>query len=138
VSFIPNYTTFATLEEDGFNPKAALRWFLSDKTTLVASYTQGFRFGGINGATLDPTVPVPFTYGSDEINNYELGLRSAWADNRVTFDVTAFFIDWNNLQILQRAGIYAFVDNVGAAEVKGIEGAFNALVGDRWAVMLNG
>lgn len=137
VSFIPNYTTFATLQENGFNPKAALRWFIDDNKTLVASYAKGFRFGGINGATLDPNTPVPFTYGSDEINNYELGLRTTWADNRITADVTAFYIDWNNLQILQRAGIYAFVDNVGAAEVKGIEGAVNALVGDHWAVMVN-
>lgn len=137
VTFLPNHATFQTLEEDGFNPKAALRWFINDNATFVASYAQGFRFGGINGFTLEPTVPVPFTYGSDEINNYEVGLRTTWSDNRVTADVTAFFIDWNNLQILQRAGIYAFVDNVGAAEVKGIEGAVNALLGDRWSAMVN-
>ena len=137
VPFDPNVSTFQTLEENGFNPKAAMRWFISDTATLVASYAQGFRFGGINGFTLEPTVPVPFTYGSDEINNYELGLRTAWADNRVTADVTAFFIDWDNLQILQRAGIYAFVDNVGAARVKGIEGAVNAILDNHWSVMVN-
>src|SRR5690606_29985861 len=71
VPFDPNHDSFVTLEENGFNPKAAIRWFFSDNATLVASYTKGFRFGGINGATLDPDVPVPFTYGSDEINNYE-------------------------------------------------------------------
>ncbi len=137
VEFIPNYGTFQTLEETGFNPKAALRWFASDNVTVIGSYAQGFRFGGINGFTLEPEVPVPFTYGSDEINNYEIGVRTNWADNRVTADFTAFYIDWNNLQILQRAGIYAFVDNVGAAEVKGLEGAVSALVGDHWTVMVN-
>lgn len=137
IDFIPNYGTFQTLEETGFNPKAALRWFASDNVTVIGSYAQGFRFGGINGFTLEPTIPVPFTYGSDEINNYELGLRTTWAENRVTADVTAFYIDWNNLQILQRAGIYAFVDNVGAAEVKGIEGAVSALLGEHWSVLVN-
>jgi outer membrane receptor protein involved in Fe transport len=137
IDFIPNYNTFQTLEETGFNPKAALRWFASDNITVIGSYAQGFRFGGINGFTLEPTVPVPFTYGSDEINNYEVGMRTTWADNRLTADVTAFYIDWNNLQILQRAGIYAFVDNVGAAKVTGLEGAVNALLDDHWSVMVN-
>lgn len=137
VPFDPNFATFATLKEDGFNPKAAMRWFLNDEVTLVASYAKGFRFGGINGATLDAAIPVPFTYGSDKIDNYELGLRTTWADNRITADITAFYIDWTNLQMLQRADIYAYVDNVGAAEVKGVEGALNALVGDHWSLLLN-
>ncbi len=137
VSFVPNYATFVDLSENGFNPKAALRWFAGEHVTLVASYAKGFRFGGINGNTFDPSVPVPFTYGSDQIDNYELGLRTTWLDRRLTFDATAFYIDWTNLQVLQRADIYAFVDNVGAAEVKGLEMALNAVLTDRWSVLLN-
>lgn len=135
--YVPNLSSMVSLNEDGFNPKAAIRWFINKNTTLVASYAQGFRFGGINGFSLEPTVPVPFTYGSDEINNYEVGLRTTWLENRLTADVTAFYIDWNNLQIGQRAGIYAFVDNVGSARVKGIEGAVNALLNQNWSVLLN-
>lgn len=137
VQFDPDYSTFASMKENGFNPKAAGRWFLNDNVTLVASYAKGFRFGGINGYSLDPDVPVPFSYGSDKIDNYEIGLRTVWADNRINADITAFYIDWTNLQILQRADIYAFIDNVGAAEVKGVEGSINALLGDHWSVLIN-
>lgn len=141
-TFTPDPTTYAALKEDGFNPKAAVRWFLNDNATLVASYAKGFRFGGINGNWTDPEIPAPFAYafiyGSDKIDNYEVGLRTTWADQRITADFTAFYIDWTNLQILQRADIYAYVDNVGAAEVKGVEGAFNALLNENWSVLLNG
>ncbi|MBL8272098.1 TonB-dependent receptor [Steroidobacter sp.] len=137
VQFIPNYGSFVTLEETGFNPKAAVRWFANDNATLIASYAQGFRFGGINGFSLEPAIPVPFTFGSDEIDNYELGLRTTWLNRRLTADVTAFYIDWKNLQILQRASIYAYTDNVGAAEVKGVEMALNAVLTEQWSVLLN-
>ncbi|HWK50826.1 MAG TPA: TonB-dependent receptor, partial [Steroidobacter sp.] len=137
VQFVPNHASFVTLEETGFNPKAALRWFANDNATLIASYAQGFRFGGINGFSLEPAIPVPFTFGSDEIDNYELGLRTTWLNRRLTADVTAFYIDWKNLQILQRASIYAYTDNVGAAEVKGVEMALNAALTEQWSVLLN-
>lgn len=137
VSFVPNYGSFVTLKEDGFNPKAALRWFANDNATLIVSYAKGFRFGGINGFSLEPAIPVPFTFGSDEIDNYELGLRTTWLNQRITADVTAFYIDWENLQILQRASIYAYTDNVGAAEVKGVEMALNAALTDHWSILLN-
>jgi outer membrane receptor protein involved in Fe transport len=143
IDFIPKEDGFSRLEESGFNPKAAFRWFASDAVTVVGSYAQGFRFGGINGdkTVLDPIFDtggdVPYTFGSDEIDNWELGLRSTWLDGRLTFDVTAFYIDWKNLQVLQRAGVIAYTDNVGSAEVKGAEAALNILLDENWSFMLH-
>lgn len=144
IVFIPKTDGFSRLKEDGFNPKAAIRWFASPNVTAIASYAKGFRFGGINGdklaledAIFQTDVEIPFTFGSDEIDNWELGLRTSWLDGRLTADATLFFIDWKNLQVLQRAGVFAFTDNVGGAEVKGVEFAFNALLTDNWSVALN-
>ncbi|ANO50666.1 hypothetical protein BA177_05105 [Woeseia oceani] len=137
IDFVPNFNSFATLTESGFNPKAALRWFATENATVIASYTQGFRFGGINGFSLEPEIPVPFSFGSDEIDNYELGLRTTWLEQRLTADITAFYVDWKNLQILQRASVYAYVDNVGAAEVKGVEAALNAALTEHLSVSFN-
>jgi iron complex outermembrane receptor protein len=144
ISFVPKTNGFSRLKEDGFNPKAAIRWFASPNVTAIASYAKGFRFGGINGdklvlenAIFQTNVDIPFTFGSDEIDNWELGLRTSWLDGRVTADGTLFLVDWKNLQVLQRAGVFAFTDNVGGAEVKGVEFALNALLSDSWSMLLN-
>lgn len=145
IPFVPDAENFIRLRESDFNPKAALRWFASDEVTIIASYTKGFRFGGINGdqaqledAIFDTDVEIPFTYESDTIHNWEFGVRSTWLDDRLTVDVTAFYIDWRNLQILQRAGVFAFTDNVGRAEVRGVEFGFGAALTEHWSLTLNG
>ena len=38
----------------------------------------------------------------------------------------------------QRSGVFAYTDNVGGAEVKGIEFALNAALADYWSLLLNG
>jgi outer membrane receptor protein involved in Fe transport len=138
ISFTPDLNSYVSLEDSGFNPKAALRWFASDNVTLVASYAQGYRFGGINGNSFDPAFVIPFTFASDEIDNFEVGLRTTWLDGRLTADVTAFLIDWQNLQVLQRASIYAYTDNVGAAEITGAEFALNYAPSSAWLFSLGG
>lgn len=127
----------ARTSQSGFNPKAAIRWFATDHATLVASYARGYRFGGLNSVP-DPTVPT--SYKSDEIDNYELGARTTWLDGRLTADLTAFYIDWKRLQILQRFGTlaYTYTANVGAAEIKGVEFALNAAPTPNWLLSVGG
>ena len=138
IEFIPDASSYVSLDDSGFNPKAAIRWFATDHVTLVASYAKGYRFGGINGNTFDPAFVIPFTFGSDRIDNYELGARTTWLDGRLTADLTAFYIDWQNLQVLQRASIYAYTDNVGAAEIKGAEFALNVAPTPNWLLSIGG
>ncbi len=35
----------------------------------------------------------------DELINYEVGMKSLWADRRVTFNAAAFYMKWKNLQV---------------------------------------
>ena len=128
------------MEEDGFNPKAALTWHATRNISVIASFAEGFRFGGTNAGVAQAAAlgfDIPATFGSDEITNWELGIRSSWLDQSLTADITAFKIDWNDLQIQQRADIFAFVQNAGKAEVKGVEFAVNALLPAGFSVMIN-
>ena len=109
-------------KEDGFNPKVSLTWNITDEFSVRTGATKGFRFGGINfNNDADPAVPS--FYKTDELWNYEVGLRSDWFDNRLRVDLTGFFIDWERTQITQqtRTGLTMFIDNVGNAESKGVE-----------------
>lgn len=127
---IPDASTEATLKESGFNPKAGLMYHANDNVTFYGSAAQGFRFGGINGAAVADGGAVPTTYKSDTLNNYEIGIRTNWLNNRVTADLTAFLIDWKDMQIQQRAGVVAYVDNIGKAKITGFEFSFNAILAE--------
>ena len=109
--------------EDGFTPKASLSYSPNDNFMVYGLYSQGFRVGG---ASPNPPglVGVPPSYDSDTVDNYELGIRSSLADNSVQLDVTAFHIDWSNMQVrlfTPAPFYYSYVSNAGAADVDGVE-----------------
>lgn len=109
-------------KDRGFNPKLALTWKLKKDLALRAAAVKGFRFGGIN-INLDGDPNEPPFYKTDQLWNYELGLRSDWFNRRARFDITGFYIDWSRAQISQRSytGVSQYVDNIGAAKSKGAE-----------------
>lgn len=107
--------------ESGFNPKASLTWQPSDDRMVYALVSRGFRFGGPNvSSAADPLIPSQFE--SDSLVNYEIGTRLAFANDRVLFDGTFYWIDWNDIQFSQRADSgLVFTANAGRARNRGFE-----------------
>jgi outer membrane receptor protein involved in Fe transport len=70
---------------------------------------------------LPPGAPAPATYDSDELTNYELGLRTGNASGSFTLEVAAFFLDWEDIQLLQVVNGFGVNANGGTAESKGLE-----------------
>ena len=132
-----NLNESGTTEEQGVNPKIALTWHAMDNLRVIASAAKGFRFGGVNAIIGANTDNAPTFYESDELWNYELGVRSDWFDGLLRADVTAFRIDWSRLQITQRAsdGLNQFIDNVGGSKNQGVEAAVTSIL--PWGFTLN-
>src|SRR6185295_14573275 len=64
------------------------------------------------------------TYGPDFLDNYEMGLKSRWADGRVQINVTAYHMIWKDYQVevVDPGPLFAVgVENVGNAEINGVE-----------------
>ncbi len=91
----------------------------SDISVYVLA-SQGFRLGGTNQAA---TLSVPEGYESDSLWNYEIGLKSTWFDRKLTLNVSAYRIDWDNLQVSGRdvTGAFGFIGNAGGARIEGME-----------------
>ena len=70
---------------------------------------------------LPPGAPAPATYDSDELTNYEIGLRTGTADGTFSLDVAAYFLDWKDIQLFQIINGFGVNANGGTAESKGIE-----------------
>ena len=94
----------------------------SDDLSFYGRVATGYRPGGPN------LIANPASFGPDTVTSYEIGAKGDLAGRLLTFDVAAFLIDWNEIQIQQQkigaGGVPVnFIDNVGQARSKGAEGA---------------
>lgn len=109
-------------KESGFTPKASLTWTPNSDFMAYALVSKGFRFGGPNVNPSTPGSPIPPTFGSDSLINYELGARSNLFGNRLQLDATAFYIDWRDIQLrLTAPNRLSYAANAGKAKIYGAE-----------------
>ena len=78
-------------------------------------------------------LPDEFQYFPDTTTNYEVGLRSQWADGRLTLNGALYYIDWQDPQLASVTvnGAQPITKNGEGAETSGIEIALDADVTDR-------
>ncbi|MEM7729243.1 MAG: TonB-dependent receptor [Pseudomonadota bacterium] len=109
-------------KDDDFSPRFALN-YEHENGSLYAQASRGFRLGQANVPIISlPTDNVPAAYTSDNLWNYEIGAKMRFADNRINLNVAAYLIDWSDIQLTRAAGTgFTFIDNVGAAEIMGLE-----------------
>ena len=94
----PNLMITADGKFDAVTPRAVLSWHPRAETTLYASYSEGFRSGASQTATVLIVAPFP-PVKPDLLKNYEVGAKgSAW-NGRLHFDTALFFIDWRDVQL---------------------------------------
>jgi outer membrane receptor protein involved in Fe transport len=87
---------------------------------LYARIASGFVPGGPNDVIVTAT-NLPRTYSSSSTVNYELGVKSSTPGNRLTVEVSAFYIDWKKIQLNAVVGGENTLINGGAARSEGIE-----------------
>ncbi len=126
-----------TTKESSTTPKVQLDYHINPDVMVYTTAAKGFRPGGLvpsvpaalcatqlpTGVTVDQTR----RFNSDSLWNYELGIKSAWFDHRLTLDAAAFYVDWKNIQQLILLGCgFQYRANAGAATSKGGEIELNA------------
>jgi outer membrane receptor protein involved in Fe transport len=110
-----------------------LSWKVTDTALLYATWSEGFRPGGINR---NPQVP---DYVSDFLTNTELGWKSRWANDRLQFNGAVFLEDWEDIQVaFQGANGITQVANGPTAEILGTEMQLEWLVTDNFQLSLAG
>jgi outer membrane receptor protein involved in Fe transport len=82
--------------------KFSTQYNLDDDRMVYFTYSEGFRLGGHNSPKAAATGSIPETYGPDLLQNYEVGLKSEWLDNRLQLNVTLFNMKWSDIQINSR------------------------------------
>jgi len=105
-----------TTKEDGVTPRVNLTYKFTEDALVYATYSEGFRPGGINRrGTLPP-------YKADWLTNYELGWKTTWLNNRLRVNGAVFTQTWDDFQfaLLGAQGLTE-INNAGAAQIDGVE-----------------
>ncbi len=112
-------------ESDGFTALANLSWFATDDIMVFGSVSTGTKSGGFNGVA---GVGAPREFDDEDTINYELGIKSELFDNRLQLNVTAFHMQFTDLQFLAQNpnGVGTFVSNAAEGESSGLDLSFSA------------
>ncbi len=120
----------------GFKSKATITWKPKDGTMVYATFSEGFRPGAFNrgpsARVNDPInvgvkqLLVPAAYAPDNLINYEMGLKTDLFDRKVTFNASAYYMEWKDTQIgffnpAAGFGNTAFGTNGPTYHIKGVE-----------------
>jgi iron complex outermembrane recepter protein len=74
-----------------------LDWKPTDDTMVYASYSRGYRAGTFNGLAYGSANQVYFVK-PENVNAYEVGFKSRFADNRVQINGALFYYDYKGQQ----------------------------------------
>lgn len=104
-----------------------LRWKPTEDAMLYATWSEGYRPGGINRN------PFAGNFQSDFLTNWEMGWKTEWLGRTVQFNGAVFLEQWDRFQIsFQGANGITQVANGPSAEVKGTELQLLWLVTDKF------
>ena len=114
-------------DEEDFTWSLAPSYHFTEDTVAYARIATGYRPGG--PSLLIPGAPpdFPLGYVSDSTLNYEIGFKGDMADGLLSFDVAAFYIDWDDIQVLTQfisttsGQTFNITGNAGKATSQGLE-----------------
>ncbi len=124
---------------DAITGRASLLFEATPDINLYATIARGTKPGGFNLFAVGQQ-NVPDTFGSESMWNYEAGVKGTLFDRRVNFSLSAFYMDWTDIQFNtafrpdDRIAPEIIVLNAGQATVKGVELDFAASVTDNFSI----
>lgn len=123
-----------TLTVDDVILKASIDWKVSSDVMLFATYSEGFRppvtnrVGGgqaTNQSGAFENFRIPVYSLTDTLDNYELGMKGDFLDGILRVNATAYYSEITDLQTSRfdptNISFLVFTDNVGDAEIRGLD-----------------
>ncbi|MFT5710753.1 MAG: iron complex outermembrane receptor protein [Halioglobus sp.] len=122
------------------------KWRPNDDVMFFASYTEGFKAGGFGTFNLNPNANGDSPLGETDItradgfsnnvfepetvDSYEIGYKDSLFDGTANIDLTAFYYEYEDLQVVIADGGASLVENAGQVEAWGLEGSITMALGD--------
>lgn len=102
-----------------FTGRASLDWKITDDVMAYFTFSQGYKSGVFISQSIVPN-PAATPLEPEKAENYEVGIRTEFLDNRVRVNVTAFDLNVRDLQLFRLVGFDLRSENTDA-KVQGLE-----------------
>lgn len=137
------------LKVDDVIYKLSVNWKADDNLMFFANYSQGFRppvtarTGGQLASNQTPgsafeNYRIPVYSLTDELDNYEIGMKGDFLDDTLRINATAYSSEINDLQTSRfdptNIAFFYFTDNVGTADIKGLDADFTWQLTDNFVL----
>ncbi len=126
----------ARVKFDKITGRAVLDYKITPDNLLYASFSRGYKSGGINPPFNPALFTAPVTYKPEIINAYEIGSKNTFGGGTFQANLTGFYYDYKALQISRILNRTSFNDNTDAT-VWGIEGEFLIAPDPAWLFNIN-
>lgn len=136
---------FTSHPEDKWNettPRIGARYAFNDDLMAFFTYSKGYRSGGFNGR-VNSVEEARDPYNPETVDNYELGIKSEWLDNRLRVNANAFYMEYDDkqeeLQLPSEGGTgqKTVVTNASSATIQGIEVDVQAFITQNLSLRAN-
>jgi iron complex outermembrane receptor protein len=147
---VPQANVPGHVKSNGFSPRAILTFKPTDDISFSAQASKGFRLGGINDPLNAPICSpadralygsvFTTTWKDEKAWDYELGMKSRFADGRVVFNTSVYYSDIEDLQANVDAGSCSsrIVVNVPKSHSLGVEAELFARPSESWDFGVSG
>jgi iron complex outermembrane receptor protein len=114
-----------------FLPKVGFEFQQTDSLLWFGNVSRGYKAGGYNARALSGNPPV--AYDPEFITQFELGVKSRFADDRVQLNAAVFMSDYEDIQLLSvvdlgGGNVETTISNAAEATILGAEIELTALV----------
>ncbi|MGN6500266.1 MAG: TonB-dependent receptor [Tsuneonella sp.] len=117
---------------DKITGRAVLDFQMTPNNLLYASYSRGYKSGGIN-PPLSPVFAVPEAFGPEKIDAFEIGSKNTFLNGALQLNLTGFYYKYKGLQlsrIIARTSVNDTID----ANIWGIELESVIRPADNWLI----
>ncbi|MEM7079775.1 MAG: TonB-dependent receptor [Pseudomonadota bacterium] len=135
-------------EDDGELLKFNVAWDVTANSMIYFTYSEGYRNGGVNSVPLCTPDQIAsaqqqlcaladeILIDPDTIENYEVGLKGVYLDDRLSLNLAYYQIDWEDLQVadVTENGNLPITGNGSSAESKGLEASGRFIIDENWEV----
>lgn len=117
-----NFLVTPQADFDEFTTRVAINWRATENVNLFASRTEGFTAGGFNTETNSATA-INLGFNPETITAYEIGAKTQWLDDSLTFNITGFIQDFEDKQegFFNVAERFFSIFNASEASMDGVE-----------------
>ena len=102
-----------------FSPKVALEYALTDKNMVYASFSEGYKAGGLAAAY---ATAGHEKYDEEHVYAFEIGSKNLFLQDRLRLNAALFANKYNGMQVeMYTAGMSGFIQNAGNPWALGAE-----------------